>query len=116
MYEVLPYPNIKGQNLDDLKIEVNDYLIQLRETLEFILGDIGLDNLSQEVLAKLDETQPSTSSAIIEDEFQQVASKTLSVSDVVNSALFKSAVKSEIARIEFSINFDTGNLEYTVKE
>ena len=116
MYEVLPFPNVKGSSLEEVKIGINDYLIQLIETLEFILGDIGFDNLSQEVKEKIPENQMSIGTTVIEDEFQQVASKTLTVSDVINSELFKKAMTSELKKIKFTINYETGNLEYQIKE
>jgi hypothetical protein len=116
MYEVLPFPNVKGSSLEEVKIGINDYLIQLTETLEFILGDIGFDNLSQEVKEKIPENQMSIGTTVIEDEFQQVASKTLTVSDVINSELFKKAMTSELKKIKFTINYETGNLEYQIKE
>ena len=116
MYDVLPYPNITGNTLEEKLLQINNYLIQFKETLEFILGDIGIDNLSQEVIDRLNGLSTNESTAVASDEIQQIASKTLSVSDVVNSELFKSAVKGEISKIEFSVNYDTGYLEYTVKE
>ena len=116
MYELLPFPNVKGSSLEEVKIGINDYLIQLIETLEFILGDIGFDNLSQEVKEKIPENQMSIGTTVIEDEFQQVASKTLTVSDVINSELFKKAMTSELKKIKFTINYETGNLEYQIKE
>ena len=48
------------------------------------------------------------------EQLLQLSGKTVTVSDVINSSDFKSALKSEVGNNipTFSINFETGQLEY----
>lgn len=115
MYDMLPFPQIRGKTTDEQVGEIQNYLIQFKETLEFILTNIGTENLSQELIvqlnsmgAEIEKTNETTS----EQMQQVVSSKTLTVWDVVNSDAFKEAMESAY---EFTVNFDTGNLEYTRK-
>lgn len=112
---MLPFPNIIGGKPEEQIAQINNYLIQFKETLEFILTNISTDNLSQDLIEKL-----NTLGANIEknnedtsDQIQQVSNKALTVSDVLNSSAFDLAVKGKLQSITFTINFNTGNLEYT---
>ena len=153
MYDILPFPNINATNINDLVGQTNNYLIQFKETLEFALMNISIDNLSKELIEKLNtlgaDIQKSNEDK--EDQLQQVLNKTLTVSDVLNSAAFKAALPQEYLvsaeqiqssnepnginiyaieeasgeikqfivkngktpNVNFSVNFETGNLEYT---
>lgn len=112
MYDMLPFPRINGKTSEEQIAEINHYLIQFKETLEFILTNISTDNLSNELINHLNalgaEIEKRTTDT--EEQMQQVSNKTLTVSDVINSEAFKMALDKEY---EFTINFDTGNLEYT---
>jgi predicted nucleic acid-binding protein len=92
--------------------EMINFLIQFKETLEFILANIGIDNLSDELVNKLNSlgAEIEKTNEVKEEEMQQVSNKMLTVSDVINSEAFKSALTNEY---QFTVNFDTGNLEYT---
>lgn len=48
MFE-LPYPNLLSKTEGEKIDELVRYLLQLRETLEFILQNITIDNLSPEL-------------------------------------------------------------------
>lgn len=115
MYDMLPFPHISATNIEELSSQTNDYLIQFKETLEFILTNIGADNLSQDLTAKLNSLGAEVEKTIEEtdDQFQQVALKTITVADVINSSAFDEELKNAISNVEFSVNFETGNLEYT---
>ena len=157
MYDILPFPNITATNIEELVAQTNNYLIQFKETLEFALTNISTENLSQDLVEKLNVmgADIEKSNEERDDQIQQVASRTLTVSDVINSPSFSTAlgkvtpqrylisaeqikssdepdgmniyaVMNESGRIqnivikngktpnvEFSVNFDTGNLEYT---
>jgi predicted DNA-binding protein YlxM (UPF0122 family) len=115
MYDLLPFPNISATNIEDLVAQTNNYLIQFKEALEFALTNISTDNLSQNLVEKLNTLGADIEKSIEErdDQLQQVANKTLSISDVINSDTFSLAVEGKISNIKFSVNFDTGNLEYT---
>lgn len=120
MYDVLPFPNIVAtQSAEELTAQINNYLIQFKESLEFALMNISTDNLSPDLIERLNTLGADIEKSIEErdDQIKQVANKTLSVSDVINSPAFSAALESEvaedIANIKFAVNFDTGNLEYT---
>lgn len=113
MYDMLPFPRTVGNTPEEKIAEINNYLIQFKETLEFILTNISTDNLSEELVAQLNSlgVEIEKSNNNVDEQMQQVvASKTLTVSDVVNSEAFKMAVETAV---EFTVNFDTGELEYT---
>ena len=127
MYDILPFPNITATNVSELAFQTNNYLIQLKETLDFALANISTDNLSQDLIEKLNTLGADIEKSVEErnEQIQQVTNKTLSVSDVINSPSFTLAVKNnainavdeivstKLSNIRFSVNFDTGNLEYT---
>ena len=54
MYDLLPFPKIVGKTAEEQVVEINSYLIQLKETLEFTLTNISSENLSKELKTKLD--------------------------------------------------------------
>lgn len=97
MYDILPFPNITATETGEQVEQINNYLIQFKETLEFILTNISADNLSPDLRQQLNSlgTEIKTSKETQEDVTQQLAQKTLTVSDVVNSQLFKDAIPSE---------------------
>lgn len=153
MYDILPFPSMNGKNVEEQVAELNAYLIQFKETLEFILTNISIDNLSQDLVSKLNElgAEIEKSNDDRDDQIQQVSNKTLTVLDVINSPAFNEAIpnkylvsveqvqasnepeglniyaiKDESGKVEtfkvkngktpnvkFSVNYNTGNLEYT---
>lgn len=114
MYDLLPFPSIMEKTPEKQIIELTSYLIQFKESLEFILTNIGAENLSPELMAQLQNlgTASGGSTSVMQEEFTQLASRSLTISDVVNSELFENSVKDISADIKFTINFETGNLEY----
>ena len=119
MYDVLPFPNIVASTTEELTSQINNYLIQFKESLEFALMNISTDNLSPDLIERLNTLGADIEKSIEErdDQIKQVANKTLSVSDVINSPAFSAAIDSEMdeimTKIKFTVNFETGNLEYT---
>lgn len=157
MYDILPFPNITATNINDLVAQANNYLLQFKETLEFVLTNISTDNLSQDLIEKLNTLGADIEKSIEDrdDQIQQVSNKALTVSDVINSTPFTLALKNAAPKeylvsveqiqtteapdginiyaiedssgktkrftikngstpnVRFSVNFDTGNLEYT---
>lgn len=156
MYDLLPFPNFAATDASDLTAQLNNYLMQFKETLEFVLTNISTDNLSPDLIAKLNDlgAEIEKSNEEREDQLGQVSSKTITVSDVLNSSAFKQAIPSKYLvsaeqtqssdepeginlyaiedssgevktftvkngktpEVEFSVNFNTGHLEYTSKE
>ena len=152
MYDMLPFPNTMGGTTEEQIAQINNYLIQFKETLEFILTNISIDNLSQELVEKLNTLGADIEKSIEDrdDQIQQVSSKALTVSDVINSIAFSLALEGagpktylvsaeetedginiyakeeqseelkeftvkngKTPNVEFVVNFETGNLEYT---
>ena len=152
MYDMLPFPTFSATETTDLSAQLNNYLIQFKETLEFILTNISTDNLSPDLIAKLNElgAEIEKSNEEREEQIGQISGNTLSVSDVVNSKAFKQAIPSKYLvsaeqtqssdepeginiyaiedssgdiktftvkngktpKVVFSVNFNTGHLEY----
>ena len=120
MFDVLPFPRIPEGSPESQIAELVNYLIQFKETLEFALMNISYENLSPDVVNKLEElgADIDKSNSAREEEVAQVSMKALTIPDVINSDLFSEAIKNETSKqISFNINFDTGHLEYAlVKE
>ena len=95
MYDLLPFPNINGKTVEEQAFQINNYLMQLKETLEFILTSISFDNLSQEVVDKLNSlgADIQKNEETREEELSQISNKALSVSDVINSNAFDLALE-----------------------
>lgn len=115
MYDILPFPNILVGSVEEQTAQINNYLIQLKETLEFILTNISVENLSQELITKLNDLGANVVKTDVEreDQLGQIVSNSLSVSDVINSEAFALAMKAATPNVSFSVNLSTGNLEYT---
>lgn len=96
MYDMLPFPNITAITVEEQAAQINNYLIQFKETLEFILSNITTDNLSPALVDKLNslgaEIEKTTEETT--EQIQQVSSKAITVSDVINSQAFNSALES----------------------
>lgn len=114
MVDLLPFPRITAKTPEGQISELISYLVQFKETLEFTLGNISTDNFSADLIAKLNGlgADIEESNKNREEEMAQVSSKNLTVSDVCNSDIFKASVESQISGITFSVNFNTGNLEF----
>jgi hypothetical protein len=112
MYDMLPFPNITSKTAEEQVAEINNYLIQFKESLEFILSSIGIENLSAELVALLKSlgAEIEKTNKNKDEELNQVSNKMLTVSDVINSDAFKKALETSYT---FTVNFETGNLEYT---
>ena len=114
MVDILPFPRITANTSEGQIAELTNYIVQLKEALEFVLGNISTDNLSADLIKKLNELGANIdqSNKEREEEMAQVSVKTLTVSDVCNSDIFKASVNSQISGITFSVNFNTGYLEF----
>ena len=54
MYDMLPFLRITGNTPEKQIAEITEYLTQFKETLEFILSNISLENLSPELVRRLE--------------------------------------------------------------
>ena len=143
MYDILPFPNITGENPAEQLEQINSYLIQLKEELEFILTRISVDNLSEDLRRQLaslgaDITTNKTEQEVVT---QQIINRSLTVDDVVSSTAFENAlkeVKDEIPTeylvtandsdegivfqtanegdkvLKITVDYETGYLNYTI--
>lgn len=121
MVDILPFPRITEQTPEKQVAELINYLIQFKETLEFALMNISAENLSPDLINRLNElgADIQRSNEAREEELAQLTvGSTLTISDVVSSNSFKEAVKSEVKKhtLSFNVNMETGHLEYAVSE
>lgn len=105
MFEFLPHPDIKAKSLEDLTMQTNDYLFRLKESLEFMLMSIDIENLSPEFRSKLDSigVDIQTTNDLREDGMAQMASNALTVEDVINSPLLDGKIDDSLEEVEESI-------------
>lgn len=116
---MLPFPRVSGNTPEEQIVSLVNYLTQFKETLEFAIMNISTENLSPELVNKLNELGAGIekSKEEREDEVAQISTKTLTISDVCNSDMFKDAVAREQTKnITFNVNFNNGCLEYTTNE
>ena len=117
MLDMFPFLRLTGNTPEEQIASIADYLIQFKETLEYAINDISTDNLSPELIKKLNDlgADIEKTKSESEEEIAQVSVNTLTVSDVCESEQFKSAIVSETSKyVSFTINFDTGHLEYAL--
>lgn len=57
MIDLLPFPRITGDTPEKQVSELVHYLVQFKETLEFALMNISIDNLSPDLVKKLNELE-----------------------------------------------------------
>lgn len=132
MYDMLPFPHITATNAEEQSAQINNYLIQFKETLEFILMNISAENLSPDLVDKINSLGASIEKNYVEreEEIQQVTGKMITVSDVINSSAFQADMDAReekiqknveenlptaseiISSLKLTVNFETGHLEY----
>ena len=112
MLDIFPFLRLNGKTAEEQIKELESYLIQFKEILEFSLGNITEENLSPELFKKLGSTSTVDSNG--ENVMSHTSAKILTVAEVCNSKEFKEAIdKEKIRSLLFSINFENGHLEYT---
>lgn len=94
----LIYPNITAPDTVGQIQQIVSYLFQLKEQLEFILSNIGEENLSLELRKELNSlgaeiqlTQTDFNNNT--QRMESVANKQLTVSDVINSSQYQASVQ-----------------------
>lgn len=110
--EQLFRPQLVGETAEENFRQLTDYLYQLTEQLEFILDNIGEDNLSQGLADKLNKLGANIdANATLTSEAQSRIGSLdiITVSDVLNSPMFNSALnsvkpKEDTGVIEFPAN------------
>jgi hypothetical protein len=104
----LPYPNINGESEEKKISQINNYLIRLKDALEFVLMSMSSENKAMaEMLAKgLAESNMER-----EDQITQVSSKISSDSDVTMSTITQVAdeIRTEV-RIEYELKTDASDM------
>lgn len=117
--DMFPFPRLTGQTSEQQITDLVNYLIQFKETLEFAFMNISKDNLSPELVNQLNELGANIekSNADREEEVAQLSKfSSITVSDVCNSPLFKNEIDNRMSQRKFNVNFDTGELEYSIQE
>lgn len=115
MFDMFPFPRIVGKTNEEQIAQLIDYLVQFKETLEFALNNITTENLSPELINKLNElgTDIQKNKDDREEEIAQLSGvksgNNLTISDVCNSNQFKNAGNRQMA---IKVNYETGHLEY----
>jgi hypothetical protein len=94
--------------------QINNYLIQFKETLEFILQNISVDNLSPELINKLNELGSDIEKSHVEreEEIQQVSGKILSVADVINSPMYQSDIDARVEAKKITVSDVVNSTEF----
>ena len=112
MFDILPFPHITATEEKEQLNQIKEYLFLFKEELEFILSNLNEDNLSQTLVDKLNSLGADIEKNINEnnEQIEQIGSRTVTVSDIINSTAFELALEREIPT--FSVNFETGQLEY----
>ncbi len=119
MIDLLPFPRITGDTPQKQVLELINYLVQFKETLEFTLMNISTENLSPDLVKKLNDLGANIvqSTDEKESELAQISKgNNLTVYDVCNSNIFKASIESNISSLTFNVNTETGELEYSIKQ
>lgn len=91
MIDRLPFPDVNGHTTEEKVAQLVDYLIRFKEELEFMLSDIGAENLSADLQQKINEMGKP----------KQNTDEAEAVYIIKNGSTPK-----------FSVNYETGELEY----
>lgn len=96
MFDILPFPNITGETQGEQLQQINNYLIQLKESLEFILTSISADNLSSEFRSQLASLGADINTNKTEQDVvnQQIINRSLTVDDVISSSGFTNIIET----------------------
>ncbi|MBR2408916.1 MAG: hypothetical protein IKB07_08170 [Lachnospiraceae bacterium] len=105
MEHLIPYPNFRAADERSKVRQIEDYLYQLRETLELALTDIGPMNFSAAFRMELSnlgmEMQSvQTNAEESQQRVEKVSTSQLTVSDVLNSEAYKESLKSVMSEGE----------------
>lgn len=137
MIDALPFPHITAKDTQEQIKQINDYLVYFKESLEFILMNISADNLSSDLVDKLNrfDSEIETLKIVEENVIQQVSNKTITALEVIESEEYKASIKEledrltkEIQDVDGKVltsselmdeiietmqaNLETGELEY----
>ena len=96
MFDILPFPRITGNTPEEKVAELINYLIQFKETLEFALMNISAENLSPDLINRLNALG----------------------ADIEKSHTEREEELSQISRISVAVNvnYETGHLEYAISK
>lgn len=119
MIDILPFLRVSDGTAEEKINDICDYLIQLKETLEFALMNITSENLSKELIDKLNRLGADirTGNDNTESAVRQLSSKSVTIPGVCSSEIFKQAVEVEFDKLigEVKVNLTTGKLEHEIE-
>ena len=116
MVDMFPFPGLTESTPEKQIVEIVNYLIQFKETLEFAITNISTENLSEELIRKLNELGAGIekNSEELENDVAQLSVNSLTIYEVCESDLLKSTLKREIYEtVNIKVNYETGHLEYS---
>lgn len=95
MIDALPFPHITAKDTQEQIKQINDYLVYFKESLEFILMNISADNLSSDLVDKLNrfDSEIETLKMVEDNVIQQVSNKTITALEVIESEEYKASLK-----------------------
>lgn len=95
MIDALPFPHITAKDTQEQIKQINDYLVYFKESLEFILMNISTDNLSSDLVDKLNrfDSEIETLKMVEDNVIQQVSNKTITALEVIESEEYKASIK-----------------------
>ncbi|MDD3369125.1 MAG: hypothetical protein PHP50_09610 [Lachnospiraceae bacterium] len=90
----LPHPQILATTTEDQVTQIYNYLIQLKEEIEFYLQNISSDNLSQNFVQQLVSMQDMIAATRTDamDAQAMAQSGRITIEDVIKSSLFKNVI------------------------
>ena len=99
MEHLIPYPNFRAADERNKVKQMEDYLYQLRETLELALTDIGPANFSaafrlelQNIGMEMQNVQTNAEES--QQRVEKVSGSQITVSDVLNSEAYKASIEA----------------------
>ena len=110
MLDILTFPHITATKPEEQVVQIKDYLFRMKEELEFALTNITVDNLSDELVAKLNSLGADIEKGNERQDEQIQQLNKITVNDVINDPAFKFVLEGMMPT--FRVNFETGDLEY----
>ena len=96
MLDMFPYPNINANDVETIKKQINNYLINLKESLEFEFMKLSSENVSNRNSIESVINEMNTQN---DDQMSQVSSRVISSSSDVKSAIEQTAneIRTEVS-------------------
>lgn len=92
----LPFPSIiQGETREQIE-DIHQYLLRLREELEYIISNLSTENFSTDLNSQFETIVQLVNAAVEDAESARIsAANGLTIHDVVGSALFKQSMEEQ---------------------